>query len=188
MWALRLEPYNYMKSFLPTAYFLFSTIHLLSQSMQTVVQRGHELAVLSVAISPDSNYVATGSRDKSAKLWDLATGREVRSFLGHQFSVFDLAFSRDGKLLLTGNGDGTAKIWDVTTGKELLSVITGKEQVTDVAFDPKGKFFVTVGFKRGVVVWEYPSKKIVKEIEANGAFCRSHLPAIDNWWKNVDQP
>lgn len=157
-----------MKSFLPTAYFLFSTIHLLSQSMQTVVQRGHELAVLSVAISPDSNYVATGSRDKSAKLWDLATGREVRSFLGHQFSVFDLAFSRDGKLLLTGNGDGTAKIWDVTTGKELLSVITGKEQVTDVAFDPKGKFFVTVGFKRGVVVWEYPSKKIVKEIEANG--------------------
>ncbi|MFM8913306.1 MAG: WD40 repeat domain-containing protein, partial [Flammeovirgaceae bacterium] len=136
--------------------------------MQTVVQRGHELAVLSVAISPDSSFVATGSRDKTAKLWDLNSGREVRSFLGHQFSVFDLEFSRDGKLLLTGNGDGTAKIWEVISGKEILSVTTGSERVTDVAFDPKGKFFVTVGFKRGVVVWEYPSKKILKEFEADG--------------------
>ncbi|MFM7855820.1 MAG: WD40 repeat domain-containing protein, partial [Flammeovirgaceae bacterium] len=138
------------------------------QSMQTVVQRGHELAVLAVAVSPDSNFVATGSRDKTAKLWHLNTGREVRSFLGHQFSVFDLAFSNDGKLLITGNGDGTAKIWDVASGKEVASVATGSEQITNVAFDPAGKFFVTVGFERGVVVWEYPSKKIIKEFEANG--------------------
>ena len=42
--------------------------------------KGHELAVISIAISPDSNFVATGSRDKSAKLWGAGTGREVRSF------------------------------------------------------------------------------------------------------------
>ena len=53
-----------------------------SQSLETIIQKGHELAVIAVAISPDSNYVATGSRDKSAKLWELSSGREVRSFLG----------------------------------------------------------------------------------------------------------
>jgi WD40 repeat protein len=160
--------YERVSSFLLIPFYLMCACAATGQSMQTVVQRGHELSVLAVAVSPDSGFVATGSRDKTAKLWDLNTGREVRSFLGHQFSVFDVAFSRDGKLLITGNGDGTAKIWEVASGKEVLSVSTGSEQVTDVAFDPKGKFFVTVSFKRGVIVWEYPSKKIIKELEANG--------------------
>ncbi|MEJ0031797.1 MAG: hypothetical protein WDO15_16105 [Bacteroidota bacterium] len=67
------------------------------QSFETVLQQGHELAVISVAISPDSNYVVTGSRDKSAKLWQLSTGREVRSFLGHDFSITAVGFTGDGK-------------------------------------------------------------------------------------------
>ncbi|MDZ7649414.1 MAG: WD40 repeat domain-containing protein [Cytophagales bacterium] len=49
---------------------LFSVLHSRSQSIETIIQKGHELAVLAVAVSPDSNYVATGSRDKSAKLWE----------------------------------------------------------------------------------------------------------------------
>jgi len=66
--------------------------------------------------------VATGSRDNQQKLWELSTGREVRSFLGHEASVNSLDFSRDGKYLITGNGDQTAKIWEVATGKEILSI------------------------------------------------------------------
>ena len=138
------------------------------QSLETIIQKGHELAVISVAISPDSNYVATGSRDKSAKLWELSTGREVRSFLGHQFSVNSLDFSNDGKYLITGNGDQTAKVWEVATGKEVLSVKPDKERLTDVVFDPKGKYFITVGFGRLAVVWEFPSKKKLHEFPADG--------------------
>src|ERR1041384_4960635 len=74
------------------------TLH--AQSFETILQQGHELAVISVAVSPDSNYVATGSRDKSAKLWELSTGREVRSFLGHDYSVTSIDISSDGKYLL----------------------------------------------------------------------------------------
>ncbi len=63
-------------------YFIFFVLIAFSsrsagQSIETVIQRGHELAVVAVAVSPDSNYVVTGSRDKSAKLWELSTGREV---------------------------------------------------------------------------------------------------------------
>lgn len=76
-----------------------------SQSIETIIQKGHELAVIAIAISPDSNYVATGSRDKSAKLWELSTGREVRSFLGHEASVNSLGFSSDGKYLITSRAD-----------------------------------------------------------------------------------
>lgn len=147
---------------------LFCVLTSSGQSIETIIQKGHELAVISVAISPDSNYVATGSRDKSAKLWELSTGREVRSFLGHQFSVNSLDFSSDGKYLITGNGDQTAKVWEVSTGKEILSVHPDKERLTDVVFDPKGKYFVTVGFGRKAIVWEFPSKKKLQEFSADG--------------------
>lgn len=153
---------------LSTLILLLSVFSLRSQGIETIIQKGHELAVIAVAVSPDSNYVATGSRDKSAKLWELSTGREVRSFLGHQFSVNSLDFSSDGKYLITGNGDQTAKIWEVATGKEILSVHPDQERITDVAFDPKGKFFVTVGFGRKAVVWEFPSKKKLHEFPADG--------------------
>ena len=156
-----------MKYFV-TILFALCTLIVKSQSIETIIQKGHELAVLVVAVSPDSNYIATGSRDKSAKLWELSTGREVRSFLGHQFSVNSLAFSSDGKYLITGNGDQTAKVWEVATGKEILSVHPDKERLTDVVFDPKGKFFVTVGFGRKAIVWEFPSKKKLKEFPADG--------------------
>ncbi len=149
-------------TFLLTASFTFS------QSLETVIQKGHELAVLTVMVSPDSNYVATGSRDKSAKLWEVSTGREVRSFLGHSASVICMDFSKEGKYLLTGNGDATAKIWEVATGKEIFSVKPDDERVTDVAFDPKGKFFVTVGFGRKARVWDFSTKKKIAEMDADG--------------------
>lgn len=150
--------------------FLVSVYVCKSQSLETVIQKGHELAVLAIAVSPDSNYVASVSRDKSAKLWELSTGREVRSFLGHQASVTCIDFSADGKYLLTGGNDKAIKIWDVKTGKEILNIVLddagwyskkyGEERVNDVVFDPNGKFFISLG--QMVHVWEFPSGKKVK--------------------------
>ncbi|MEQ9414773.1 MAG: hypothetical protein RIF39_13130, partial [Cyclobacteriaceae bacterium] len=80
----------------------------MTQSIETIIQQGHELTVLSVTVSPNSNLVATGSRDKSAKLWELSTGREVRSFLGHEGKINCIDFSPDGKLMITSSPDKTA--------------------------------------------------------------------------------
>src|SRR5690606_8518818 len=90
-----------------------------AQTLETVIQKGHELAVLSVAVSPDSNFVATGSKDRSAKLWEISTRREVRSFLGHNASVTALDFSPDGSLLATGSNDKAVRVWEVRTGREV---------------------------------------------------------------------
>lgn len=139
-----------------------------AQGIETVLQKGHELAVLTVAVSPDSNYVATGSRDKSVKLWELSTGREVRSFLGHSASVNQVDFSSDGKHLISANGDASIKIWEVATGKELFSIKPDAERVTDVAFDPKRRFFATVGFGQKVRVWDIVTKKKLAELDADG--------------------
>ncbi len=144
-----------------------------SQTLETVIQKGHELAVISIAISPDSNFVATGSKDKSAKLWDLRNGREVRSFLGHMMSVTSLEFSSDGKYLLTGSNDKTARIWEVETGKELVSVPSFDDGlVTDVAFDPLNRFFVLAGYSSSgygdtAVVYDVKTKRVLTKIQVD---------------------
>jgi WD40 repeat protein/serine/threonine protein kinase len=97
--------------------------------------RGHRWSVSSMAFSQDGKLIATGSLDAVARLWDVATGRELTPALrGHLQGVEMLAFSPDGKALATASTDNTVKIWHVATGRELFSV-------TDAAqpkFSPDG--------------------------------------------------
>jgi WD40 repeat protein len=161
-----------MNKFIPACLLLFSFFGTLAQnSLETVIQKGHELAVLCVAVSPDSNFVATGSKDKAIKLWETRTGREVRNFLGHEMTVTALDFSKDGKWLLSGSNDKTIKIWDITNGKELTSITT-EDYITDVAFDPKLRFFVAAGYNRSgypdsATVFDFKTKKIIVRLPIN---------------------
>lgn len=138
-----------------------------AQSIETVIQKGHELAVIAVAIGPDSNYVATGSRDKTIKLWELSSGREVRSFLGHETSVNAIDFSRDGKFLVSSSTDKTARLWEVATGKLIYTTDEQKDFMTDVAMSPNGKYFVAAGYPDSAIVVDVATKKIVKRIGVN---------------------
>ena len=137
-----------MKKSLLLSFFVFATIQAFSQSLETVIQKGHELAVIAVAVSPDSSFVATGSRDKSIKLWELQTGREVRSFLGHELSVTAVKFSPDGRMIISGSNDKTVRGWDVTTGKELFKINTGN-YTTGLDVAASGKFFAVAGYDDG---------------------------------------
>ena len=142
-----------------------------SQSLETIIQKGHELAVVSVAVSPDSNYVATGSKDKSIKLWDRSTGREIRSFLGHEATVTSIEFTADGKYLISGGNDRAIRIWDVHSGNEVYHIATD-DIVTDIAVDPKMKFFVVAGYGDSgygdsATVYDLRSRKIMKKIPAS---------------------
>jgi WD40 repeat protein len=66
-----------------------------------------------VAYSPDGKRIVTGSDDKTAKVWDADTGRELHTLTGHTGSVLRVAYSPDGKRIVTGSWDKTAKVWQV---------------------------------------------------------------------------
>lgn len=142
-----------------------------NQSLETVLQKGHELAVVSVALSADSSFLATGSRDKSVKLWELSTGREARSFLGHEMTVTCVAFSHDGKFLISGSNDKTIRIWDITTGKS-ISVLETNDYISDIALDVNMKFLIAAshndsGYPDSAMIFDFKTKKLIKRIMIN---------------------
>src|SRR5436309_969839 len=79
---------------------------------EVFVQTGHTQGVMGVAISGDGKTVVTGSYDKTAILWEAASGKKLQTFQGHNGFVTSVAISGDGKFVLTGAEDRTAILWD----------------------------------------------------------------------------
>jgi len=79
--------------------------------MRTFV--GHRYGVRAGAFAPDGRVVASGDSEATVRLWEVATGKEIRKLEGHRGSVLFLAFSADGKALASASDDTTALIWSV---------------------------------------------------------------------------
>ncbi len=135
--------------------------------LETIVQKGHSASVKALAISPDGKYLATGSRDRTAKLWDLRTGMEIRTYNGHEHTVNGIEFSPDGKLLATSSADKTFCVWNIATGKQLFVSPEGKKYRTDVAFSHDGKYIIGGGYDDSASVYEISSGKLIKNISAD---------------------
>jgi WD40 repeat protein len=85
---------------------------------QRLGELSHASLVYGVAFSPDGTRLATGCRDNTIRLWDLATLTEVAELRGHSGYVHAVAFSPDGTRLVSGSGDRTVRIWDTLSAQE----------------------------------------------------------------------
>ncbi|MEN6624416.1 MAG: caspase family protein, partial [Smithella sp.] len=103
------------------------------------IQTGHSSNVASIDFSPDGKYLVSGSSDKNIKLWEVETGREIRTFVANDMIDF-VAFSPDGKSLLSLESKGPATLWDVKTGKKIRTLRKGSKALITVAvaFSPDG--------------------------------------------------
>jgi WD40 repeat protein len=129
---------------------------------ETCCFTGHHGTVADVVFSPDGRLVlsCTGDRagDNTLRLWESATGREVRRFQGHEALVLGVAFSPDGRLVLSGGWDGTVRLWDAATGQEVGRFVGHTAAVGRVAFSPDGNRAVSAG-DNTVRVWEVATRK-----------------------------
>ncbi|MBW3585653.1 MAG: protein kinase [Cyanobacteria bacterium 0813] len=98
----------------------------------------HLDAVGSVAFSPDGLMLASGSKDKTIQIWDLATGKSLRTFAGDSSTVWSVAFDSNGTRLATGTGFWRVMLWDLKTGQVIRS-LDHTASVWSVALSPDGQ-------------------------------------------------
>jgi WD40 repeat protein len=96
--------------------------------------------VTSVSVSADGKRVLTGGFDKTLRLWDAGTGKELHVFRGHTGPVTSVALSPDGTRALSAGSDNSVRLWDATTGKQLHEMAGHRfNGAHSVAFGPKGQ-------------------------------------------------
>ena len=111
---------------------------------RTTVLAGHGGRVNSVSFSADGTRVVTASRDRDARIWDVATGQARTVLRGHFGPVQDARFSPDGRWVVTA-GPGRAGLWDALSG-DLVTLLRGhRGLLTSAGFSPNGRVIVTGG-------------------------------------------
>lgn len=123
------------------------------------VQTGIELRqfhlpapIVSLAFSPDDQYIASAGFDNIIRLVDRNTGQVVRTFVGHNFEIWSLSFSPDGKYILSGSKDLTARLWDAQSGDQIRILNTPPSDPLlplGSVFSPDGRFIFTPSGETG---------------------------------------
>jgi WD40 repeat protein len=149
-----------------------------AEDAQILALTGHTDRLNSAVFSPDGRRVVTASDDKTARIWDTATGNEIVRMRGHANVVHFAAFSPDGRRVVTASHDKTVRIWDSVTGEELLRLTGHTESVEFAAFSPDGRSLVTASSDHTARTWDASTGQqlVLLKGHTGAVFCASFSP------------
>jgi WD40 repeat protein len=110
--------------------------------------------VVAANFSPDGRRLVTASHDATARIWDVAHGRERVVLRGHSGPVRSAIFSLEGWRVLTASEDGTARLWSATDGRELARLSGHRGAVASAVFSPNGNVILTYGDDYTARLWD----------------------------------
>jgi class 3 adenylate cyclase len=122
---------------------------------------GHTDATISLAFAPDGRTLATGSNDRTVKLWEIATRRELGLLLGHADHVHTVRFSPDGKLLAAGGSDTTVRVWEIASGQSIACLQGHEAAVWPVEFSPDGEILASGSYDTTLRLWDVGSQRVM---------------------------
>jgi len=115
---------------------------------------GHIETVEVVAVTPDGRRAVSASADRTLKVWELETGRELHTLAGHTHLVRAVAVTPDGRRAVSASEDQTLKVWELETGHELHTLAGHTGEITAVAVTPDGRRAVSASNDETLKVWE----------------------------------
>ena len=138
-----------------------------------VIWKAHPDSVNSVAVTPDEQFVISGSDDNTVKVWKLPKNKNitdiilVRTIPGHTDVVAGVAIAPNGKIFASGSWDGTIKIWNLGSG-ELLQTLEGHSEIVNaIAISPDGQFLASGSKDNMIKLWNLKTAQVVRTISTN---------------------
>jgi WD40 repeat protein len=133
------------------------------------VLKGHRDEVRCLAFSPNGRLLATGSGDRSVRLWDVRHGKALQEWQGHKGAVNCLVFSPNGRLVASGGRDGTACLWQVPDGQASKRLEGHSQMVTCLAITPDDQILATGSADSSVQLWSLPDGESLRLLPGHDA-------------------
>ena len=137
------------------------------QGPEIFVQKGHASSIESAFFTSDGRYLVSGGDDKAVKIWEVATGRELRT-LRQRDKMTAFAIFPDDQKILVGDEKGNLHLWDMATGK-MLGKFTGKSPgaLATVSVSPDGRHAASTHAGGALAYWDTANKKQIFVLARN---------------------
>ena len=126
---------------------------------------GHDLAVTSVDVSSCSTMLASGSFDKTVRVWSLKTGEQIRLFRGHTSEVTAVAMSHDTTLVVSGSQDTTVRVWSVAAGDLVHTMQGHSNSITAISIARSTPMLVSASKDTTLCVWNSRTGELALRLE-----------------------
>ena len=137
-----------------------------AQEPRLVLPEGHTHAVKFAQFSPDSKRIVSASKDRTARIWEVSTGKLLHVLEGHTSEVNCAQFSPDGRRIVTASGN-IAHIWDASTGMLLQTLKGHIGRVNSAQFSYDGKRIVTASDDQTARTWDSHKGKLLQTLKGH---------------------
>lgn len=154
----------------------------LASSHLQAVMREHTAQVVSAAFSPNGKSIVTASVDKTARVWEIESGKTIAELRGHERKVNTAEFSPDGKVIVTASEDKTVRTWNAVTGT-IINVLTGHtDAVNNAAFNADGRLVITASSDGTARVWDVSTGRSLMTLTGHKKWLNSAVFSPDGHW------